>query len=118
MAILEAILGEPAWLATTNFCWVKLPGSPEHTTLPHQDEWYLPHCKRMWTMWLPLVDTPLDVGPIGVVPGSHRRGVEDHFTAFSGLQIEPEVEWVSGELSSGDVVFFSARTNSILLSSS
>lgn len=110
MRVLEVVMGEPAWLASMNFCWIKLPGSPEHTTLPHQDEWYLPHCGSMWTMWVPLVDTPFEVGPLGVVPGSHRREVEDHFTAFSGLQVEPEVDWASNETHAGDVVFFTART--------
>ncbi len=110
MDVLEAIMGEPAWLASMNFCWIKLPGSPSQTTLPHQDEWYLPHCQSMWTMWVPLVDTPFEVGPLGVVPRSHERGVQDHFTAFSGLQVEPEVDWQSSEVYAGDVIFFAART--------
>jgi len=110
MEILEAVMAEPAWLASKNFCWIQLPGSPEQTTLPHQDEWYLPRCDSMWTLWVPLVDMPLDVGPLGVVPGSQRRSVKDHFTAFSGLQVEPKVEWASNDVRAGDVVFFSSRT--------
>ena len=110
MGILEAILGEPAWLATMNFCWINLPGNPEQTTLPHQDEWYLPRCDSMWTLWAPLVDMPIDVGPLGVVPGSQHRSVRDHFTAFSGLQVEPKVEWATNGVKAGDVVFFSSRT--------
>lgn len=110
LAVLEAIVGEPAWLATVNFCWIKLPGSPEQTTLPHQDEWYLPGCPTMWTMWFPLVDTPFEVGPLGVVPGSNRRGVVEHGSAFSGLKVDPDVAWDSSEVRVGDVVFFSART--------
>jgi ectoine hydroxylase-related dioxygenase (phytanoyl-CoA dioxygenase family) len=110
MEVLEAIMGEPAWPATINFCWIKLPGSPEHTTLPHQDEWYLPCCGSMWTMWLPLVDTPFEVGPLGIVPGSNNRGVAEHRTAFSGLPVEAEVAWASGAVKAGDVIFFAART--------
>jgi len=110
MGVLEAVMGEPAWLASMNFCWIKLPGSPEHTTLPHQDEWYLPLCKSMWTMWLPLVHTPIEVGPLGVVPGSHRHAVMEHRDAFSGIQVDPETVWASNEMSTGDVVFFSAQT--------
>jgi ectoine hydroxylase-related dioxygenase (phytanoyl-CoA dioxygenase family) len=110
MEIHEAIMGEPAWLASMNFCWIQLPGCPEQTTLPHQDEWYLPHCDSMWTLWVPLVDMALEVGPLGVVPGSQRRSVKDHFTAFSGLQVEPKVDWVSNDVTAGDVVFFSSRT--------
>lgn len=110
MEVLEAIMGEAPWLASMNFCHIKLPGNPEQTTLPHQDAWYLPQCKRMWTMWVPLVDTPFEVGPLGVVAGSQKRDVEDHFTAFSGLQVEPKVEFASSEVKAGDVVFYAART--------
>jgi ectoine hydroxylase-related dioxygenase (phytanoyl-CoA dioxygenase family) len=110
MDILEAILGEPVWLASMNFCLIQLPGSPEHTTLPHQDQWYLPRCDSMWSMWAPLVDMPMEIGPIGVVPGSQQRRVGDHFTAFSGLQVEPKVVWASNDVHAGDVVFFSSRT--------
>jgi len=110
MDILDAVMGEAAWLASMNFCWIQLPGSPEQTTLPHQDEWYLPSCDTMWTMWVPLVDMPMEVGPLGVVQGSHRRSVKDHFTAFSGLQVEPKLDWVSNEALAGDVVLFSSRT--------
>jgi ectoine hydroxylase-related dioxygenase (phytanoyl-CoA dioxygenase family) len=108
--ILEALFGEPAQLATVNFCWIKLPGSPEHTTLPHQDQWYLPSCPRMWTVWVPLVDTPLEVGPLGVVPGSHRGGVWPHVDRFTGIDVAPDVEWASSEVRAGDAVFFGART--------
>ena len=110
LEIHEAIMDEPAWLASMNFCWIQLPGCPEQTTLPHQDEWYLPHCDSMWTLWVPLVDMPFEIGPLGVVPGSQTRDVKDHFTAFSGLQVEPKVKWASNEVLAGDIVFFSSRT--------
>lgn len=110
MEVLDAVMGEPAWPATTNFCWIKLPGSPEHTTRPHQDEWYVPQCASMWTLWAPLVDTPFEVGPLGVVPGSHRGGVQEHISAFAGLEVAPDVRWASREVKAGDVIFFAART--------
>jgi ectoine hydroxylase-related dioxygenase (phytanoyl-CoA dioxygenase family) len=93
-----------------NFCWIQPPGNPEQTTLPHQDAWYLPQCSSMWTLWVPLVDMPLDVGPIGVVAGSQNRKVADHFTAFTGFQVEPKVEWASNDTKAGDAVFFSCKT--------
>jgi len=110
MDVLDAVAGEPVWLASKNFCLIQLPGSPEQTTLPHQDEWYLPRCDSMWAMWAPLVDMPMEVGPLGVVAGSQERRVGDHFTAFSGLQVEPKVVWATNEMKAGDVVFFSSRT--------
>jgi ectoine hydroxylase-related dioxygenase (phytanoyl-CoA dioxygenase family) len=110
ISVLEAIMAEPPWLAEVNFCWLKLPGSPEHTTLPHQDQWYVPHCERMWTAWIPLVDTPFEVGPLGVIAGSHLRGQWHHHDAFSGISVPDDVEWRSSEVQPGDVVFFGAFT--------
>jgi len=110
MGVLEVLLGEPAWLAAVNFCWLKLPGSPEQTTLPHQDQWYLPDCPRMWTVWVPLVDTSFEVGPLGCVPGSHQRGLWDHVGRFSGIGVSSDVRWASNEVRAGDAVFFNALT--------
>jgi len=110
MGVLEILFGEPAWLATVNFCWLKLPGSPEQTTLPHQDLWYLPESPRLWTVWVPLVDTPFEVGPLGCVPGSHRQGLWHHRGRFEGIEPTSELSWASSEVAPGDVVFFESLT--------
>jgi hypothetical protein len=110
MDILEVLLDEPAWRAAVNFCWLKLPGSPEQTTLPHQDRWYLPDCPRMWTVWVPFVDTPFEVGPLGCVPGSHHRGLWEHAGQFKGIEVSSDVRWASNEVYAGDAVFFDALT--------
>lgn len=105
-AILEALYGEPARAATANYCWVKLPGSPAQTTRPHQDAYYLPACPDLWTAWVPLGDTPLDLGPLGVIPGSHRQGAWPHVSALSGIDVAADVVWATGEVALGDVVLF------------
>jgi hypothetical protein len=108
--ILETLLGEEVWRAAVNFCWLKLPGSPEQTTLPHQDRWYLPDCPRMWTVWVPIVDTPFEVGPLGCIPGSHHRGLWEHTGQFTGIEVSADVVWASNEVHAGDAVFFDALT--------
>ncbi len=108
LAILEWVVGEPVWLATANYCWLKFPGSPEQTTLPHQDLFYLPDTPRLWTAWAPLTDTPMDLGPLGVVPGSQRQGLWPHVDAMTGISVAPEVIWHTGPVRSGDVVLFDA----------
>ncbi len=109
MRVLNIVMGEPAALATANHVWLKLPGSPEHTTRPHQDTYYLPNCPKMWTVWFPLVDTPLDVGPLGVVPGSHRD-TWPHIDNMTGIDVPRDVGWVTGDVWPGDLVAFSAST--------
>ena len=110
IGIVETLLEEPPRLATTNFCWLKLPGSPEHTTLPHQDLFYLPDCPRIWTVWVPLVDTPIEVGPHGVVKGSHRHGLWSHTDALHGIAVPADTIWTSSAVEPGDVVLFNALT--------
>jgi hypothetical protein len=109
MNVLATVYGEPAALALTNHCWLKLPGSPEHTTLPHQDIFYLPDCPRMWTVWYPLVDTPLDVGSLGVVPESHKREWP-HIDNLTGIKVPRDVTFATGDTKPGDLVAFSAGT--------
>jgi hypothetical protein len=107
--MIEIVLGETAAIATANQCWIKLPGSPEHTTLPHQDTYYLPGCPRMWSVWYPLVDTPLEVGPLAVVPGSHRQEWT-HVDSLTGISVPRDVTWASSDVRPGDIVAYGAAT--------
>lgn len=108
--LMETLCEGPATRATVNFCWLKLPGQPEHTTLPHQDLFYLHQCPLMWTVWVPLVDTPLSLGPLGVVPGSGREGVLPHVSPAVGMQVPRDTEWATAGVTVGDVVVFGALT--------
>ena len=38
----------------------------------------------MLTVWLPVVDAPVEAGPLKVVPGSHRRGLLTHCPHYTG----------------------------------
>ena len=109
MAALQAVAGEPMAVATSNHCWLKLPGSPEHTTRPHQDTFYLPDCPRMWTVWVPLSDTPLPVGPLGGVAGSHRQRWA-HIDAGTGIDMPRDVRWHTGHARPGAALLFNAAT--------
>lgn len=108
--ILAVVYGEKAAPAMTNHVWLKLPGSPEHTTRPHRDSFYLPGCPRMWTIWIPLSDTPIELGPLGIVAGSHRTNDWPQKEAMSGIDVPKSVKWATQAVKPGDVVFFGANT--------
>ncbi len=110
MEALRRILGEPAIPALANFCWLRLPGEPAQTTAPHQDSFYLPHSPGLWTAWIPVVEIPMDLGPLALVPGSHRQGRRPHRHAFSGVEVGDEEAWATGAFAPGDVVLFGAHT--------
>ncbi|MDX9721191.1 MAG: phytanoyl-CoA dioxygenase family protein [Myxococcota bacterium] len=109
LQVMAAVFGEEPDVAYTNHVWLKLPGSPEHTTSPHQDLYYLPKCPQMWSLWFPLVDTPMPVGPLGIVPGSHHS-LLPHVDNQTGIALPRQTQWVSGDVVPGDVVAFHVST--------
>lgn len=109
-AVFEALWGEPPRPATANMCWIKLPGSPAQTTRPHQDRYYLRDVPRFWTLWVPVVETPFDVGPLAVVSGSHRDGLLPHVDNLTGISVPPSLRWASSAVRPGDAVFFGELT--------
>jgi phytanoyl-CoA hydroxylase len=90
----ESLIG-PEILAHPQFnSRAKLPRH-EATVVPwHQDLGYL-HEEAgntfMVNFWLPLVDAPMETGPLQVIPGSHRWGLIPHAQLVGYLGI-PEAE--------------------------
>jgi len=65
---------------------------------------------RFWTLWVPVVDTPLEVGPLAVVPGSHRRGAAPHVDNLTGIVLPPDTRLASGPVGPGDAILFGEET--------
>ena len=91
-----------------DLCRVVSPGAADLATPPHQDAAYV-RDDGVWTAWLPLGSCPLDLGPLAVVPGSHRLGVLPH-DAERVLAPLDDATWAASALRAGDVVLFSATT--------
>ena len=81
----------------------------------HQDYRYMDGDPECFTAWIPLHDCPTNLGPLQVLEGSHRFGVQGH--DHSDVQI-PEIpkeralggEWVGGQINAGDVLIFHSLT--------
>jgi hypothetical protein len=69
---------------------------------------------EVYTAWMPLIDCPMEVGPLQVAPGTHTGEIYDFDIAVGagGLEItEPFAgRWVSGPFAQGDVLFFHSLT--------
>jgi ectoine hydroxylase-related dioxygenase (phytanoyl-CoA dioxygenase family) len=63
----------------------------------------------MWSVWFPLADTPLEVGPLGIVPGSHKK-VWPHLDRWKGIGVSNEVTWATQPVYPGDIVAYGAST--------
>ncbi len=116
LALLRPILGGEPQLHVGDVCRLVSPGAVDLTTPPHQDAAYLADAHEVWTAWLPLGPCPIALGPLAVLPGSHREGVRPHAAVerggdqVIGTEVPAEAPWCSAALAAGDVILFSALT--------
>lgn len=90
------------------------PAKTEYTTKAHQDYPNVQGTMEAFTAWIPLIDCPMETGPLQVAAGSHTNGVYDfHIGAGAGgIEIKDPLEgrWVSGPFQVGDVLIFHSMT--------
>ncbi|MBL8701679.1 MAG: phytanoyl-CoA dioxygenase family protein [Alphaproteobacteria bacterium] len=90
------------------------PAREEYTTKAHQDYPNVQGSTEVYTAWIPLIDCPLEVGPLQVAVGSHRAGVYDFDigAGAGGIEIvDPLVgRWAGSPMRVGDVLFFHSMT--------
>jgi hypothetical protein len=108
--VLEALFGTTPARANRDICRLAMPGCAHLTTRPHQDHYYIAGSRRLWTAWMPLVDCPLELGPLALLPGSGRQGLLVHVEGDQGAEVAPDAEWVTAPLAPGDVVLFHCLT--------
>jgi ectoine hydroxylase-related dioxygenase (phytanoyl-CoA dioxygenase family) len=81
----------------------------------HQDYEFMGGDPEFFTVWIPLHDCPVDMGPLRILEGSHRFGVQQH--QRDNLHV-PEIpidaavgdDWVGGHVNAGDVLIFHSLT--------
>ena len=90
------------------------PAREAFTTKAHQDYPNIQGTTEVYTAWIPLIDVPMEAGPLQIAAGSHRGGVYDfHIGAGAGgIEIRDPLEgsWVSGGFVVGDVLLFHSMT--------
>jgi hypothetical protein len=66
--------------------------------------------EEVYTAWFPLIDCPMNVGPLQIATGTHTSGVFDFDIAggAGGIEISDPLEgkWVSGDVMLGDMLIF------------
>ena len=90
------------------------PEREEYTTKAHQDFPNVQGTTEVYTAWMPLIDCPMDVGPLQVARRLAHAGVLDFGIAggAGGIEITDPLEgrWVSGDFAAGDVLLFHSMT--------
>ena len=113
VALLTAILGAPPEPDAGDLCRVVSSDDPAHTTVAHQDRFYLPDGAPRWSMWVPLGSCPLALGPLAILPRSHTRGLLPHAGDVpwrQAVEVADDARWVASDLEPGDAIFFSCLT--------
>ena len=112
--LLERMLGGPILPHPRVLMRNIFPAREEYTTKAHQDFPNVQGTTEVYTAWLPLIDCPMDVGPLQVAAGSHTAGVYgfDIAGGAGGIEIKDKLEgsWVSGDFAVGDVLLFHSMT--------
>lgn len=113
LGILRVIYGGTARWGCGDTVRAFSPATPELTTPPHQDGFYVRGPPDLWTAWIPLGACPRTLGGLSVAPGSHRGGLRSHGVGENGHQglVAPaDMGWVATDYECGDVLFFHGLT--------
>jgi len=114
LRVLEIVLGEPPLTRRGDICRLALPNAPHLTTPPHQDHWYTGGSTNLWTVWIPLSDAPLELGPLAVLPGSHRSGRllrhDGQGDGRQGVDVPDSAPFAAADLTAGDAILFNCLT--------
>jgi SAM-dependent methyltransferase len=111
-AILETLhrsLGHDVCSQFGDVCRVVPPGAPGAATPPHQDQFFVRQSQRIWTVWIPLGDCPLRLGPLSVLPGSHRQGIQPH-VENRVADANASGWWAASSMLCGDVLMLDGCT--------
>jgi ectoine hydroxylase-related dioxygenase (phytanoyl-CoA dioxygenase family) len=91
------------------------PNCERLTVHAHQDYEFMGGDPEFFTVWIPLHKCPVEVGPLRILEGSHRYGIQEHHK--ENLHV-PEIpagneqghEWAGGPMCAGDVLIFHSLT--------
>ncbi|HEV2708966.1 MAG TPA: phytanoyl-CoA dioxygenase family protein [Edaphobacter sp.] len=91
------------------------PHCEQLTVHAHQDYRFMGGDPECFTVWIPLHNCPVSVGPLRVVEGSHRLGYIHHEDEHLHVPEIPETadlvgDWVGGPINVGDVLIFHSLT--------
>jgi ectoine hydroxylase-related dioxygenase (phytanoyl-CoA dioxygenase family) len=113
--VMKMLVGEQVLVHPKPIGRLIFPHCERLMTHAHQDYEFMGGDTEFFTAWIPLHDCPIEVGPLKILEGSHRLGVQKH--RRENLHV-PEIpveaaaggEWVGGTFNAGDVLLFHSLT--------
>jgi hypothetical protein len=113
--VVNMLVGEQILIHPKPIGRLIFPKCENLTVHAHQDYRFMSGDSECFTVWIPLHDCPVDLGPLQILEGSHRFGVIKH--EDENLHV-PEItagavtegEWVGGQINAGDILIFHSLT--------
>ena len=113
--VMKMVVGERLLIHPKPIGRLIFPHCEELTVHAHQDYRFMGGDPECFTVWTPLHDCPVNVGPLQILEGSHHFGYQNH--QDENLHV-PEIpvgsaiggEWVGGRINAGDVLIFHSLT--------
>jgi len=110
--IMKALVGEYLFIHPKSAGRLIFPNFVRGIIHAHQDHQAVAGDVESFTAWMPLHDCPVEHGPLRVLEGSHRFGLQA--TVGRTGYIEPGAErgahWVGGPIYAGDLLLFHSLT--------
>jgi hypothetical protein len=113
--LVEALLGgEPVLVHPRKIARISYPNTGLRTP-PHQDFPLIQGTPDVITAWVPFGDFDVPMGPLRVLQGSHRDGLQVHgpTSGIGGIGVEADVDdprWRVTDYRAGDLLLFFAFT--------
>ena len=119
--LISRLLGETVFNHNLRIARIIFPRNMVQSTGAHQDHRYIPGTAEVLTVWTPLGDCPIDLGVLAILRGSNRLGLLEHARdsskKFASMGVrerqwegEADLQWVAGDMRSGDVIIFHSHT--------
>lgn len=114
MKIMEDIFQEPVIPFPQTIGRIAFPRDNINKTQPHQDWIFVGGSTECISCWAPLGDTPIEIGGLTILEGSHKAGFLEPRPArgpgHRTVDIDPDLEWVQSSYHSGDLLLFKMLT--------
>ena len=109
---MERLVGPQLLIHPKPIARLIFPNCERFVIRAHQDHRGIGGDPESFTAWMALHDCPAELGPLHILEGSHRFGLQnaDPDTGCIARETAHGGEWVSGQINAGDVVIFHSLT--------
>lgn len=114
-SVMEMVVGDQVLVHPKPIGRLIFPRCERLVTHAHQDYEFMGGDPEFYTVWIPLHDCPIEAGPLRILEGSHRYGIQEHerenlHVPEIPLKVVAGDEWVEGQVNAGDVLIFHSLT--------